>query len=156
LSGAEDALLKKLLVTANQHHIVLVAAALENSPEPGFPASLDFVIPVVSADPKGNTIQPHWKTNQEVIAAPGVEILTTAPGNGYDFLSGSSLAAAHVSGVAALLLQYQPGLEPMMVKSVLKQTGRSKTSNQPEGSPFPILIDACHALAALGAAVDCL
>lgn len=154
LSGPDDALLNKLLVTADKHHILLVAAAMENSSEPGFPASLDFVIPVISAGPNGDTAHPHWKTKQQVIAAPGLEILTTAPHNSYAFLSGSSLAAAHVSGVAALLLQYQPGLEPAALTSALKQSGQPKTVNQDKGSSI-VLIDACRALVALGSAVAC-
>lgn len=155
LGGAEDTLLKKLLVTANQHHIVIVAAALENKPEPGFPASLDFVIPVISVDPQGNKSHPSWLSNLEVMAAPGIEVLTTAPGDSYDFLSGSSLAAAHVSGVAALLLQYQPKLEPVEVKSALLHSGITTGAHQPISSKASILINACRALASLGAAVNC-
>ena len=40
-----------------------------------------------------------------MIAAPGISILATAPGNSYDFFSGNSFAAAHVSGLAALVMQ---------------------------------------------------
>jgi subtilisin family serine protease len=155
LGGPDDPLLKKLLVTADQHHIVLVAAALENSTEPGFPASLDFVIPVISADPNGDTTHPSWTTQQAVIAAPGVEILTTAPRQGYDFLSGSSLAAAHVSGVVALMLQRQSNLEPAEVRSVLQRTGRIKAANPNQPSPSFVMVDACRAVAALGAAINC-
>lgn len=155
LSGPEDTLLKKLLVSAHQHHIVLVAAAMENSSEAGFPASLDFVIPVISADPQGEIAYPPWKTKLQVIAAPGVEILTTAPGDGYNFLSGSSLAAAHVSGVVALILQHQPRLEPDAVRVVLKQTSHHKTSNQPESNRFSVLLDACLALVDIGAKIVC-
>jgi len=155
LGGPSDELLKKLLVTANQRHIVLVAATLENSPEPGFPASLDFVIPVVSAGPNGDTVHPDWQSRQEFIAAPGLEILTTAPHDGYDFLSGSSLAAAHVSGVVALLLQQELVLGPDRVRTVLKQTGQSKAIRQAENSPSLVLVDACRALAALGAELVC-
>jgi len=65
--------------------------------------------------------------------AVGVEILTTIPRASYDFLSGSSLAAAYVSGVPALMLQYQPGLNPDAVKSVLKRTSRPKASQPFQG-----------------------
>ena len=155
LGGPDDALLKKLLVTADQHHIVLVAAALENSPEPGFPASLDFVIPVISADLNGDTTHPSWTTQQAVIAAPGIEILTTAPHQGYDFLSGSSLAAAHVSGVVALMLQRQPKLDPAEVRSLLQQTGRMKAASPNQTRQSFVMVDACRAVAALGATLDC-
>jgi len=39
-----------------------------------------------------------------VVAAPGVEILALAPGEAYQVTTGTSVAAAHISGVAALLL----------------------------------------------------
>jgi len=155
LSGAEDALLKKLLITADRHHIVLVAAALENGDDPGFPASLDQVIPVISADPQGDTVYPRWHAKQALMVAPGVEILTTAPRASYDFLSGSSLAAAHVSAVVALMLQQQPGLEPDSVKSVLKKTGRLQNPHPLEDSRLFVLVNACQALADLGATVGC-
>jgi len=41
---------------------------------------------------------------QVTVAAPGVEILAAAPDGKYQITSGTSVAAAHVSGVAALLL----------------------------------------------------
>jgi subtilisin family serine protease len=37
------------------------------------------------------------------VAAPGVSIYSTLPGNNYQALSGTSMAAAHVSGLAGLL-----------------------------------------------------
>lgn len=39
------------------------------------------------------------------VSAPGESILTTLPDGAYDFVSGNSLATAHVSGLTALLLQ---------------------------------------------------
>lgn len=152
LGGKADPLLKQLLVKANQQHIVLVAAALENKSEPGFPASLDFVIPVISADPKGKISPPPWQDQLLSIAAPGVEVLTTAPDNHYDFLSGSSLAAAHVSGIAALLLQAKPGLQPTAVKAALQQSGQVQAGSS---SSQPPLIDACRALLSVGAKLNC-
>jgi cell wall-associated protease len=51
--------------------------------------------------------------------APGSDIWSTVPGNGYDFKSGSSMSAPVVSGAAALLLSYFPSLTAVQVKNIL-------------------------------------
>ena len=76
LAGPEDMLLAKLLKTAHERGITVVAAALEKGEHPGFPANLSSVIPVISADPKGNAKAPTWINElPDVAVAPGVEIL---------------------------------------------------------------------------------
>jgi subtilisin family serine protease len=60
--------------------------------------------------------------------APGVEILTTVPNDGYDFVSGSSLAAAHVSGIIALLLEVKPNLSPDQIKKLLLRNGKQQSA----------------------------
>ncbi|HEY9133762.1 MAG TPA: S8 family serine peptidase, partial [Dyella sp.] len=59
-----------------------------------------------------------------VLSAPGNDILTTQPGGGYDFTSGSSMSAAHVSGIAALLLSLAPHLDARMLHDLLLQSSR--------------------------------
>jgi subtilisin family serine protease len=51
------------------------------------------------------------------VAAPGVEIMAAAPNGAYQVTSGTSIAAAHASGVAALLLAVKPKLSPVQVRT---------------------------------------
>ncbi|MGH8613395.1 MAG: S8 family peptidase [Gammaproteobacteria bacterium] len=144
LAGPHDELLSKLLETAHTHGISIVAAALENQERPGFPAELPVAIPVISTGPDGQPAQPGWLSRYPgVVAAPGVEILTTVPREGYDFVSGTSLAAAHVSGIIALLLELKPELSPKQVKELLHRNGNRESAAPPHA------LDACAILQAL-------
>src|SRR5690606_13830416 len=51
--------------------------------------------------------------------APGVNMYSTVPGNGYDHADGTSAAAPVVSGVAALIMSYYPELTARQVRDIL-------------------------------------
>ena len=58
------------------------------------------------------------------IAAPGVDIFSTIPGNEYASLSGTSMACPHVAGLAGIMKSIQPDLTTEALYEVLKGTGK--------------------------------
>lgn len=139
LAGPRDPLLARLLEAAIDRGTAVVAAA-EDPVGESFPASEDGVL-AVGTQPTDEV--PGASERAPALTAPGVDVLTTVPRKGYDFLSGSSLAAAHVSGVAALLLERRPDLSPEDLASVIEQTARP---SNPHGA---VIVNACAALAEL-------
>jgi subtilisin family serine protease len=94
LSGPDDPLLGRLIDVAVAHGMVVVGALDPSAAGGGFPASHAGVV-AVSDDPA--TPFPG------ALVAPGREDPTTQPGGRFAFVSGSSYAAAHVSGLFALM-----------------------------------------------------
>lgn len=102
LAGPPDLLLGKLIEVAERRHITVVAAYDPALPRGGFPASFPGVIAVAD--------QSRGRPPAGVYAAPGREVLTTAPGGGWGLFNGSSFAAAHVSGLVALMDERRSGV----------------------------------------------
>jgi subtilisin family serine protease len=116
LGGPADPLLNMLLAKLLSQDRIVVAAMPPDGSASGFPDNASGVFLVrksaASAAPPG------------VLSAPGNDILTTQPGGGYDFTSGSSMAAAHVSGIAALVLSLAPKLEAPAVHDLLLRSSK--------------------------------
>jgi subtilisin family serine protease len=56
------------------------------------------------------------------LSAPGVNVVSSVPGGGYDSWAGTSMATPHAAGTAALMLSASPGLTPDIVLETLKET----------------------------------
>jgi subtilisin family serine protease len=155
LGGPPDALLSRLLNRALERGTIVVAAAADGG-APGFPASLPMVIAVFSCGTGGQAEVPGWTSARFAIAAPGIDILTTVPLTGYDFVSGSSLAAAHVTGVVALLLEEDANLRPAQALELLRATSRPLAVASASTPQTAGLVDACAALGKLTGRSSCL
>jgi hypothetical protein len=111
LGGPADPLLEALMAQLLRQRRIVITALPPSGRVEGFPSAAAGVIVVGAA---GTDPLPPG-----VLAAPGRDVLTLAPGGRYDFASGSSLAAAHASGIAALLLALRPQLEAPALRTLL-------------------------------------
>lgn len=110
---------------AYRHDILFVAAAgnqgLNNDVTPFYPASLSLpnVISVAATNSQDTLYsQSNYGANSVHLGAPGAFLLSTIPGD-YGYGAGSSLAAAHVAGAAALVLSQCPELGTADLRDML-------------------------------------
>jgi subtilisin family serine protease len=125
-SGPADPLLDKALQSAFQRGTVLVAAAGNAGPKspPVYPAADPNVIAVTATDADDHVFAQANRGGYVAVAAPGVDILVPTTGGGYDTSSGTSFAAAYISGIVALMLQHAPHLQPEAAKRILLTTAK--------------------------------
>jgi len=109
LSGPDDRLLGALLKTVMERGSVVVTAFDPKRPNGGFPASMPGVLAV-----SDTVVAP---SRGRVYTAPGRDVPTTQPGDRWFLVNGSSFAAAHVSGLVALLRQERPSAALSLVSA---------------------------------------
>jgi Subtilase family len=137
LTGPADPLLSRLVEVGLRRDMVFVGATPPNSDGSVFPTGIPGVIGVDAAGAKASA--------DSVLFAPGSEVLTLVPDGRYDFLSGSSLAAASVSGGIALLLARDRNLRAENARDLLARSSRKVATSQGDAAS----VNLCAAMAAL-------
>jgi subtilisin family serine protease len=150
-TGVEDKLITRLVDQAVGRGIVVIAAAGNSGPhgQPAFPAVLPNVIAVTAVDSKEQLYSSATRGDFIDLSAPGVEIISTGPGGKLLVASGTSLAAAFVTGTAALVLQQQPRISPQALQALLEHTAKDLGPPGKDSQFGSGLVDACHAIAQL-------
>ncbi len=120
-TGGRDSLVEKIVKKAINKGIIVVAAA-GNGGKWGstiYPALIPGVLTATAVDKNKKLFDMADKGIFIDYAAPGVNILTIAPGGKYKLATGTSISSAHVSGVAALLLSRKGNKD---INNILKRT----------------------------------
>jgi len=125
-AGPSDPEMQLKLAALGKKGAVLVAAAGNAGPQsrPLYPAAYPGVIAVTAIDADDKLFDQANRGTHIAVAAPGVAILAAAPGESYQMQSGTSFAAAQVSGVAALLRERNRQLDPAAIRRILTSTAR--------------------------------
>jgi hypothetical protein len=131
LGGPSDPLLTRLIRRALSDGAIVVGAMPRDGIRRGFPVEIEGVVAVDMAE--------AGRQMAGVVRAPGRDVLSLAPDGHYDFYSGSSLAAAEVSGLIALLKSERPAMTAQEAVVLLNDSAAG-------GSSGP---NACAALASL-------
>ncbi|MBN9222180.1 MAG: S8 family serine peptidase [Mesorhizobium sp.] len=123
--GPKNDLLGVACRNARALGIVLVAAAGNNGPKApyGYPAAFDGVIAVTATDAKDQLMPQANRGPYVFISAPGVEMVAPS-GAGSDVVTGTSFAAAIVSGAIANLIHAAPDRSADDIEKALAATAR--------------------------------
>jgi subtilisin family serine protease len=142
LAGPSDPLLTRLVQRAVDGGAIVIGAVPANGLRNDFPADIPGVIAVDEVE-NGNS-------DASVMRAPGREVISLAPEGHYDFYSGSSLAAAEISGLVALLRAERRHLSAQQAQLLL-----TDSATPISGSAQPAVPNACVALVNLMHGGDC-
>ncbi len=153
LAGPRDPLLEELLRTMIGKGLIVVAACPEKADAAqAFPTSVAGVLRARSASAAPQDCNARDMTP---VNTPGTDILTTFPRARYDFVSGNSFAAAHVSGIVALLLELKPALRAMEVSTILQRAMRGGGDAVEVARPELAIVNACEAIRQVHAETRC-
>jgi subtilisin family serine protease len=126
--GPSRALQASIQKACDKDILFVVAAGNEdndNDAAPTWPANyaLPCVLTVAATD-KDDAFASFSNYGEKTVqvAAPGVAILSTVPGNKYESMSGTSMATPHVAGLAALIRSTNPKLTAVQTREIIEST----------------------------------
>jgi subtilisin family serine protease len=152
--GPRDPEMSLALAAAAKKGVVLVAAAgnAGSKSAPLYPAADPNVIAVTATDSEDKLFVHSNRGRHIAVAAPGVDIIAPAPSGTYQVSTGTSVAAAQVSGIVALLLEAKPDLTPQAARKILLSTAKDLGPKGRDDQFGAGLADAYSALKALAPA----
>jgi len=143
-SSADSPVLDAAIAFASSANALVVSSAGNDGKNvdvsPSYPASVpapNLIGVAATAPDNGNSLAQISNFGRLTIpvAAPGQEILSTAMNGGYELRTGTSMAAPHVAGVAALMASANPGLSAADLRAKLVGSA-SGAGGAPVGSGF--------------------
>ncbi len=141
-SGQHSFVIQDAIDYAHAHGVVMIGAAGNSKESESFyPAAYRKVISVASTTQHKQRFHRSNFGASVDIAAPGNAILSTQINNKYRILTGTSMAAPHVAGVAALMLSKRPALTHEEVRQILINTSDVVTQEDTD-EPDPKLVGA--------------
>ena len=120
-AGRKDDMLQEALRKAAERGVIAVAAAGNEGPDApaAFPAAYDSVIAVTATDFDDGLYSFANRGAHVELCAPGVDVFVATGSEGFGLQSGTSMAAAYISGAIALLLEQEPELSIADIKARL-------------------------------------
>lgn len=130
IGGVMNSYIEAALRYAAEHNVLVIASAGNDAAsEPGYPgaysATFANVLAVGAHDSSNNfaSFSNRMGTSGAVqVDAPGVKIYSTHLNGGYAFKNGTSMAAPHVAGLAALALSANRGLSASDLRALIIET----------------------------------
>jgi subtilisin family serine protease len=148
LGGPEPSqILKEAVDYARARRMLVVASSGNTNSAIQFPAAYDHALAVAASTRYDDRASYSCYGPEADLTAPGSAILSTCMGDDYCYKSGTSMAAPHVAGLAALLFAQEPTLSPAQVAQIMQETARDM--DEPGWDPYTGWgrIDAYRALA---------
>lgn len=133
----DSQILHNAIINAYNNGMIIIASAGNTAGSTEYPAKYDEVISVGSVDGQGNISSFSAHDEYVDIYAPGEGVVTTGVLNGYTAVSGTSIAAPHVTAAAAKILAKDNTKNAQFVKELLKKA--SNVSFADENGHIPLL-----------------